>query len=675
MAEAGGNRERPELAAEAGWSGESGERGERGGKHAPMAEADGNRERLELAAEASANKQKRALTRRGFLAGAAAAAAGFAAFSLSGCATQETGGKQDTDKAGPDGGAAAGYSVMQGQGNDIEIFDTELLIIGCGQGAIAAAWDALSEGQSLMIVDKAPAHHGGPTAWSWGCYSIRDNPVGANDYLNADPILRKNIYEYFTGSYPEGAVNNVIYQINKGQILASRDKQGNVDSPDVSGTGAGKYVYFEQYFKHEIDALAARYRAQMVDNTMITDLFIDGGTCHGAMGIHIPTGKFRVFRAKATIMGTGAPVWMFGWVNTKPASLGSSDNTGEVQHACYRHGIGLAEAEVPSYDFYNYYPRVAFGSVTGMDSIILQSAQDKDGKPAFGDGFLKPYNPKVYLQHTFAKLVEDGRVGPLGGIYTKCEIQGGEAWMRKDIASAQKKFFNVDVSAEYVECIPELFDKGGQPITDANMMTEVEGLFDLHAAGSGIQAGSTNTGFNSTQIKMNGAYAGHCATQFLKNKAKKPVSSEIDWQPVLDEYKRLHELRTRKVEGGIRPSFIREKIQHLTMGFFNVSRNGETIQAALEELDRIRKEELPLMYCADQYANWNREWRDAIETTAMLDLSYISAQASLLREESGRFMYRRADFPEVDPAWDGCYTLCRLAEGEYRVSKETFPEL
>lgn len=602
--------------------------------------------------------KKSGLSRREFLTAAALSAAGFAV------AANASGQAFADEAASEDSGASAEAPEAS---PEIEIFDTDLLIIGGGQGAIAACWDALSEAQDVMLVEKAPFHHGGPTSWSWSCYSILNNPAGMDVAKTTNQPLRQKICDYFNSQYANGNINNAVYQVNKGQLLSQRGEDGNL--PDFGGS------YYHQFFKYELDALRQRQSFHAVDNTMITDILINDGVCYGAMGIHVPSGKFRVFRSKATVMGTGAPVWMFGWVNTKPTSLGGSDNTGELQHACYRHGIGLAEAEVPSYDFYNYYPRVAFGSVTGMDAVIAMTVTDKDGNLAFPDGFVDPsyYNPMVSLQQSWGRAVEKGIGGPRGGLYMTCEISGGEAWLRKSIMEAQKKYLGVDLDGSVVECVPELFDKGGQPVVDDNMMTEVKGLFDLHGAGTAVQAGTGDAAYNSTQIKLNGAYAGHCAVQYLRNGYEEVA--EIDWQPALDEFNRLHELRTRKVEDGIRPHAIREQVQNLTLDFFSVWRDGERCQKALDELDRIREEELPKMCCADQTVNWNKEWRDAIETTALFDLSYISAQATLFREESGRHMYYRSDFPEVDPAWDNCYTLCRLVDGEHQISKETFPTL
>ena len=599
------------------------------------------------------------LSRRGFLRAAAVSAAGFAALSgISGCAPRSDGGQTP----GSQGDATDALSAADAH---IEVFDTDLLIVGGGQGAIAAAWDALSEGRDVTLVEKAHMHHGGPTSWSWSCYSLLENQAGYDVAKCTNQPLRKKIADYFRTEYANGDIDNSVYQINHGQLLSQRLPDGTVTP------GA----YFQQYFRYELDSLTQKHAFHVFDNTMITDVFVNDGICYGAMGLHIPTGTFRVFRANATIMGVGAPVWMFGWLNTKPRSLNGSDNTGELQHALYRHGIGLAESEVPSYDFYHPYPRVAFGSSTGADAVIAMTVTDKDGNLAFPDGYYDPtaYNPMVCFQVAWGRALEAGKGGPLGGLYMGCDLDSNVAGERRSAIMAQKKFLNNDLTAAPLECVTELFDKGGEPMTDENMMTEIAGLFNIHAAGTGIQAGTGDNGYNSTQIKMNGAYAGHCAVLYLKNSFKE--QDDLDWQPALDEFNRLHAIRTHDVEGGIRPNVIRENMQQITYSFYDVWRDGERCETALAELDRIIAEDLPKMICADKSLNWNREWKDAIETTALLDLSYCSAQATLFREESGRFMYYRSDKPDVDPAWDNCYTLCKLVDGKREITKETFPTL
>ncbi len=605
------------------------------------------------------NTAKRGLSRRDFLAAAAMSAASLAAFAgMSGCSSPE---------AGSD--AAPSEAATPAPGFDVEIFDTDLLIVGGGQGAIAACWSALSDGGNVMVVEKAPIHHGGPTSWSWSCYSRIILGNGDDLWKVTNQPLRKNIANYFNKEYVNGTNNKAVYQINRGQLLSQRTPEGDVDA-----LGATR-LYFNQFFKYELDALVHSHSVQVVDNTMVTDFLVNDGVCYGAMGIHIPSGKFRVFRAKATIMATGAPAWMYGWVNTKAATLNGTDNTGELQAALYRRGVGLAEAEITSYDFYNYYPRIAYGSVTGCDAVIAQQVTDKNGDLAFPNGFSDPdaFNVNHGLHHSWAKVLDAGLGGPMNGLYMGCEIEGGEGWLRQNVVDAQKKFLGVDLTTGTVECITELFDKGGQPITDDRMMTEITGLFDLHAAGTGVQTACGDNIGNSSQIKTNGAYVGHCAVQFIKSEYEEV--EEIDWQPALDEFNRLHELRTRKVEGGIRPNVIREKIQVLTREFMDVLRSSDRCERALAELDRIREEDLPKMCCVDQAVNWNKEWRDAIETLALYDMSYISAQATLFREETGRFQYYNSDFPELDPAWDNCYTLCRMVDGERTISKETYPTL
>lgn len=542
---------------------------------------------------------------------------------------------------------------------DVEIIDTDLLLIGFGNAGIAAAWSALNEGQSITVVDKGPFNHGGPSGWSWGCYSFSDNPTEPTNPLNAvNTKAWGNALSYFNSMYPPDMINNLSYQINHGQSLVSRDENGNVVAP---GT-----IYFEQYFRREMDVLHGNAHITVYDNTMLTDFFVNGDTCLGAMGLHLSTGKFRVFRAKTTIMAAGAPVWMYGWYNTKPFSLGGIDNTGELQSAAYRHGLGIGEAEISQYDFSNPVPRVAFGVALGFDASVASEVFDKNGDPVFPDG-IDPTSSAYPLQHGVSKVLHNGLGGDLASVYTKVEFTDGDDmnWAKQEAIESHLKYLNNDPSVGLIECVAEQFDKGGDPIVDETFMTELKGLFDARGAGTGTQ--SLTGAFCSQMLKINGAYTGYSAAQYLKNEYTEP--EEIDWQPALDELARLHAIRTASVDNGIRPHEIRENIQAQVYAFDGINREPEAITAAIQEFERIRSEDLPRMVLEDKDPNCNREWKDAIETLSMLDCAEMAARATLFREESGRFMYLRPDFPEIDPAWDNCMTECRLVDGEMVVSK------
>ena len=599
------------------------------------------------------------LSRRDFLRSASLIAAGATAASMIGCAPKDGDGGESTPTPSP-----SPDPVRQAD-PEIEVIDTDLLLVGFGNAGIAATWQALKDGHKVTVVDKGPFRHAGPTGWAWGCYSFVYNAPMLDYAIMPNMLNQKawqNILNHWNATYNPAEIDNPTYQVNHGQTLVARLPNGSVD---MLGMAFG--LYMEQYFRRELDELSRKSNVTVYDNTMLTDVLVNDGVCYGAMGIHLPTGRFRVFRANATIMATGAPVWMFGWKNTKPVSLGGSDNTGDLEAACYRRGLAIGENEAATFDLINPYPRAAFTSALGVDGTLAGELTDKDGNPVFPNGMDE--TKRWPLNEGIAQCMIEGR----DPIYVDAATFNAESsYLVADCFRLHKEYLNRDILAiGKVPIEAEMFEKGGTPVIDENLMTEIKGLFCARGAGVNECNGFNNP--NSQNLRMAGCFAGHTASEWIDS--HKQDVPELDWQPVLDEYARLHELRTRTVEGGIRPLEIREKIQQATYESAGLVREKSKMEAAIAEFERIRNEDVPRMCCADQTMNGNTEWRFAIETLNLLDCAEMTVRASLFREESTRWMYVRPDFPTIDDENWACLVVCRNVDGKMTVEKQALPTL
>lgn len=104
------------------------------------------------------------------------------------------------------------------------------------------------------------------------------------------------------------------------------------------------------------------------------------------------------------------------------------------------------------------------------------------------------------------------------------------------------------------------------------------------------------------------------------------------------------------------------------------ARSADKIQAGIDELVRIRQEDMPNMTLADQSAVYNTDWKCAIENYNLLDISEASAKAALFREETRGHMYR-ADFPEQDDANWLCNVRESYNDGDIQCEKSAVVEL
>lgn len=549
---------------------------------------------------------------------------------------------------------------------DYEIYNTELLIIGTGSGATWAAQRALERGKQVLMVEKGPFRHAGASGMSWDAWMLWWDYAGIrNDgWMLIDEQIPLAAWTYLGGN----DFNPWVASINHGQTLPWRDENG-FPKPE---SDALPWSVCSAFYRREMDALLAMGHADVMDQTMITDLLINDGRCLGAVGIYLPTGKMRVIRADATIMAAGGGTQFHGWLTIGYRGINSTDNTGDLDMAAFRKGLTIGEAEFAQYDFNSIvYEDIAhtFGCGIGADAGELEILYDANYERIFADG--EEVNGNLGMSQRIGRLVfEEGKGTPHDGVYVHYNEDSFNSVrypIMRNVAFFQEHGY--DPIGKYTEVAAEMYEHGGSPVVDVNMMTECEGLFNERGAG----ACGENGGPHCMHNRLYGSYTGECASNYLDTAA--PVSLEdIDWASVLAEYNRLHEIRTRVVENGLRPHEIRRKIQAAGYRGFTIYRSTEMMEEAIAELERIRKEDMPRQVLADSSTTFNVEWKTAIENYNLLDCAEVSIKASLLREET-RGAYLRPEFPERDDENWNCMLACHLEGDEMVFEKRPYPPL
>lgn len=605
-------------------------------------------------------KEMRSIDRRSFfkLGGLTAGAAALTGGMLAGCAPQSqtdmaaTGGENETVDA------AVPYAV----------FDTDILVIGAGYGASFAMQEACKAGQNMLVIDKAPYGFGGAfgmnfdimNTWVPGAFYETEEEVPVATKIRNESLYRK------TGVQNEVELNPDVVCANWGEILSARNEDGTpfyiYDFPTTRG-------FEHSMTRHWSDNFRAKDYITVHDRTMITDLIIEGGRCLGAVGLHIPTGEYRVYRAKVTLTATGGCTQFYGWNSTSPTTNNVCDNTADVEMALLRHGGKIANAEFGSYDMMGAFPRsfaASEGSMVGADSVHSGDLMDSEGT------YLKDY-PEIAEKEYLATqsgvmqavdvVVRAGKGSESGGVYLDCkeESLATMRWMYQRNAQLLKEKFGYDFTAQPTEVVPEMYEHGGEPITDDNAMcVDAEGLFCVRA-----NAGSEGGMMNITNRRM-GRYAMKKALEYLAT-YEEPAS--VTYEGAAAEIARLEDLRTRTVDDPLRPITVRRNIQHACAEAGRPVRPADVLETAKAELDRIMAEDLPRMACADDSLVQNADWKDAIEVVNLLDIARLTVEASLAREES-RDAFIRPDFPEPDDAnWKCALAYTRAEDGSLSYEK------
>ena len=607
------------------------------------------------------------MDRRAFLklSGLTAGIAALSGTMLAGCSSKE-GGENVDDKVGGEASAGIPFSV----------YESDIVLIGAGFGATFAINEARKAGKSITVLEKAPFGFGGSAGmnfnimhtWKPDTWYETEDEVPVKLEFQEAYIRDLNLWAK-TYVQNEIEVNPEVVCANFGEVHQDRNPDGTpfyiYDFPTTRG--------FEYSMtRNWCDFIDSKDFVTVHDRTMAVDLIVEDGRCLGIVGLHLPTGEYRVYRAKAVISATGGCCQFFGWHGTSCTSINVPDNTAEVEMSILRHGGRIADSEFASYDTMTIYPAsfaATVGGGMGADSVHSHDLVDKNGKhldeyeEIVANGWLKTQEGVIKAVN-FANEMGNGTEN--GGVYLKCTAESLPTmrYMYTRNADYMKKEYGFDFTEQLVEVVPEMYEHGGQPLVDQNAMCrDFEGLFMVRA-NSGSQGGNQNS-----LNRLMGRYAMKKALEYV-DAYKEPA--DATFASVIEEIARLEDLRTRKIEGSIRPITVRRAIQMACAEAARPARPTAVLEAARDELERILAEDLPKMACADNSRMWNADWKDAIEVINLLDEARLLVAASLEREES-RAAFIRPEFPETDNEnWFCSLAYTRAADGTLTSEKITF---
>jgi len=567
------------------------------------------------------------ISRRNFLKGSGAfLGASFLASSAvvaAGCASEK-------EKAPASGTSDNSSSAA----TEFDTFSTDVLVVGCGIGGTLAAVQAYKEGCQVTVVDKGPFKASGVTGMNWEAGVYKFGMIeGRGNWVDgfSNMAVSAKIDEWIGTSLEPW--NLALTFVRLGSSSLRRNEDGSLYEREFDVEGV--------FSRHAPEYLGTHTDIDVLDNTMITGLCISDGICTGAIGVHVPTGRYRVIRAKATVIADGGSTQMFGWSGTGAISINVPDNTGDADMAAFRNGCSLIGTEFFSSDMVSIFPPAIGGSFAagiGADAYSTQYVMDNQGKYFLGadsEGHYLPITTQV------AQAILDGRGSEHDGVYVDLTQPGAAEqlrWAYGRNIEMWKNTFGIDVTAPgyKVEIGIEAFEHMGSPVVDENAMTQIPGLFNVRGLGNMMGV--------SPFLHFLPPYAGYSAASYALD-IDDDNDSSADWASVEEEIMRLEGILN--AGGNKRPHEIRHAIQNAVYGAFHVGADADRLNTALAEIQRIKSEDMPQMAVTNKTRCYNTEWRMAIENVNLLELSEATLQASLMREESRMFFFR-SDFPETD---------------------------
>lgn len=532
--------------------------------------------------------------------------------------------------------------------NQLTHFYTDVLVVGGGMAGTRAAIAAAEAGVDVLMVMKTDIGKGGATGPYWyggmslpnGDTDPNDNPqellndinthaYGMNDpalsRIFADEIVDRHADLERWGFRSNSKTGDHFHQHKA--CFASRPRAINMFGFEPTAIQIlGKKVY-------ETENITVRIGISIVS------LLMGEKECVGALAID-KDGNFYALHAKATILCCGGGAGIFP-PRYDPNAVGIGYTAG------FKAGADLVNMEFIQMFVENE------GKMNLSPYFMEPKIVNKDGEDCFAkyipDGMTKREICSERMRHFPFSTSDKGRYADIC-IYKEIrEGRGENGFVTMDFSTMDKEHAMQRAEAVDIEhvfgkvldlfvdqkllCRPHAHAFNGGLKINANAETTVPGLY---AAGetAGGPHGADRLGGNMISVAMVFGYrAGiHAAKRAASCDAVPFDAARLNAD--LEQYTAL-----TTSSGTISVSDLENKIRTLMWDHCLIVRNEAGLTTCIEELRRIKAEDLPQLFVQDGEAI------RAAALVSMIDTGLLLAHAALARKESRGGHYRE-DFPE-----------------------------
>jgi succinate dehydrogenase/fumarate reductase flavoprotein subunit len=608
-------------------------------------------------------------------------------------------------------------------GKEAEI-DTDVLVLG---GGIAGCWAAISaarKGVRVAIVEKAATIRSGSGGAGCDHWVYTPNPLSD---VTAEEVVDAELQD--SGGYMNAISRYIAARESYDTLLELEKMGGKIRDLNDEFKGAGfrdeetKFLFAYDYknrihfrvwgttFKPALFRECKRLGVKIYDRTMATSLLNQGGKqgrrVIGATAIHVRTGEFFIFRAKATILCLSRPqrIWQFQSELTGFNTLRPQTNTGNGHAMAFRAGaeFTLMEKSVshimgsgdgfPIYGHGNpintWHPCSMVDAKgkeipwVDRDGNLLKTIQERS-LPAPGQKWMGersqsyPYKrPQLIpdleerikkgefelpLYADLSGMPEEERRaiwGMMVGEEGKTKIPIYQNYMKAGFRPDQDLlqsylFLGSDPlrspALPHKRVFGEVGDCGGL-VTDWDLRASLEGLY---AAGDQLFASNYHHHAAAT-----GRYAGRkAAEEALKRRQPKSYRKQID-----REKNRIYFLTRR--DKGLGWKELNAASSRIMQNYCGDPKNEELLRIGLIWLNDLVEDEASRLFASDPH-----KLMRTLEVIDILTCSEMILHACLARKASSKFLgFTRSDCPEMDPpSWHKFITI-RQEEGSMKIGE------
>ncbi len=429
-------------------------------------------------------------------------------------------------------------------------------------------------------------------------------------------------------------------------------------------------------------------------------LFETDGRISGCFAYDRNDGSLHIFKAKTIVLATG------GITRCWEVCSGSWEYTGEGHALAYWAGAQMGDME-----FVQFHPTGMIWPPSVKGILVTEGVRGEGGtlRNSEGNRFMFDYVPEMYADEfadteeeadgwvdevisgklatkrrppelltrdVVAKAINseraEGRASEHGGVYLDISWRDEDEVKKKlpGMYHQFKELAAVDITKQPMEVGPTAhYVMGGVKVDPYTQETSVPGLYAAGEVATGLHGANRLGGNSLSDLIVFGKIAGVQAAEAAKQMGYFAGIEQSEIDEVVSET-----LAPLSRDGGENPAKVVSDLREMMQNKTGIIRTRGLMLEALADLDGLESRSAATSPGGGR--TYNPGWHQALELSAMIDVSRMCALAALRREES-RGAHTRDDFPETDHShWGKVTSVISMSDGgSMDISYASYPEI
>jgi succinate dehydrogenase / fumarate reductase flavoprotein subunit len=561
--------------------------------------------------------------------------------------------------------------------SNYETHDFDVIVIGAGGAGLRAAIEASAMGTKTALICKSllgKAHtvmaEGGMAAALANVASDDNWEVHFHDTIHGGKFMGHwKMALNHAKEAPERAL-----ELERWGAVFDRTKEGKINQRAFGGHTYNRLAHVGDRTGLEmIRTLQDRGVHQGIEVFMehtVASLLKSDGRVTGAFAYDRETGKFMIFRAKATVLATGGIGKMF------------KVTSNSWEYTADGHALGLnAGAELLDSEFVQFHPT---GMVwpPGVKGILVTEAVRGEGgrlTNAKGERFMENYDKermelstRDIVSKAIYNEVKEGRGTEHGGVWLDISHREPD-YIKKKLPSMYHQFkelADVDITKAPMEIGPTLhYTMGGVKVDPDSCESTVPGLYAAGEVAGGMHGANRLGGNSLSDLLVFGKRAGEHAAEFATSQQG---FEAVDERQVAEVEKAL--VAPFESDGKETPYDVQFELQDMMSSQVGIMRVADDLKAAIARFPELKERARKARVEGSRM--YNNGWHLSWDLHNMLDVAEVIARCALQREES-RGAHTRLDFPKTDKEkWEKVNSIAsKRPDGAIEVGLQPKPQM